>query len=361
MLLNNEFQPDRVMPAWKDDSVSNDLPTQLHDFFETFDSQPKFKVTVQSFSNEQYTGRPSIIGEYTDEVPNYEKLVKTNGAKYYRYKILYDKDGITKKENIDVDLTSKNWELLSKEGDNERRKKREQQIKEEMDEKNALMAYSGNLGQPQQSPREAMKETLDMMTPLLSLMKGGDNDGGGMGTEKMMMFMMQMQQQSNTQMMNMFAMMNKTQADMSLAMLGNNNNDGGIDKMFGMAERMIGMKELLSPKEETLIDKVGNFIGNNIDTLGELLSKPKEVMEQDTGYKKVKEDWRFKKIQDKMQSNEMFAKKLIEHLDGKVGNETTDKILDGFIKYKRHGVPDATEEQPAPAPESEEISQDDFD
>lgn len=356
MLMDDNFQPDKIMPAWQEGAVNEELPAELHDFFETFEVNPEFKVTVQSFGNEQYTGRPSIIGEYAGEIPNYERLVKIEGPRYFRYKILYKENGVSKKKNVDIDLTSKNWVLLAKEGDRERSRKRQDQIKEDMEEKNALMAYGGGNQGNQQSAKEAMKDTIDMMTPLLALMKGNSSDSGGMNFKEIMMFMMTMQQSSTNQMMNMFGMMSKQNSNLATAMLGNNGGD--TDKFFNMAERMLGFQEKVSPKEESLIDKIGTFIGNNIEQLGDLLAKPREEREKDTGYQQVKDDWRFKKIKKKMDSNDLFAKRLIKHIDTKVGADTTDKILDGFIKYKRK--PEQEPEKETVPAQGEEITQDDF-
>lgn len=357
MLMDDNFQPDKMMPAWSDQGINNDLPVELHDFFDTFDASPEFKVTIQSFNNEQYTGRPSIIGEYNDEIPNYEKLIKTNGPKFYRYKFLYKHENVSKKKYIDVDLTSKNWVLLAKEGDRERARVRQDQIKEDMDERNALLAFGGQGPGNQQTAQEAMKDTINMMTPLLTLMKSGSSDDGGFGIKEMMLFMAQSQQTSNNQMMQMFGMMHKSQSDMMIPLLGNKTDNS--DKLFNMAERMLNFKALVSPKEEGLIDKIGNFISNNIDTLGTLLSKPPEQREQDTGYQKVKKDWRMKKIKEKMEGNKEFARRLIDHIDNKVGAENTDKILNGFIKYHR---PDEVQEPQteSTSPAGDEITEDDF-
>lgn len=356
MMVDDAFQPDRVMPVWdsEEKTVNEELPTELHEFFETFDAEPDFKVTVQSFRNDQYNGRPSVTGEYINEIPNYERLVKTDGPKYYRYKILYKHEGVKKKKVIDVDLTSKNWKILAKEGDRERTRERQDQIKEDMAEQNALLAYGAGGKGGQQTGKEAMKDTMDMMMPFLELIKGGSGkDDGGMGFKEMMLFMMQMQQANTNSMMNMFGMMSKQNSSLAAAMMGN--TGGEADKLFNMAERMLGFQEKISPKEESLIDKIGNFIGNNIEQLGELLAKPREVREKDTGYKKVKDDWRFKKIKKKMETNETFAKRLIRHIDQKLGNsETTDKILEGFIKYNR-------KPEQAPAQDDENITESDFD
>jgi hypothetical protein len=351
MLLDNNFQSDHILPVWKEGAVNEELPAQLHEFFETFEVNPEFTATIQSFNNEHYTGRPSIIGEYRGELPNYEKLVKINGPKWYRYKIMYKENGITKKQTIDVDLSSKNWHIVAKEGDRERAQIRKEQIKEDMEERNALMAYGGMTNQ---DPMSNVKQTVDTIAPLLAILKGDNGKSSGdMGMKEMMMFMMTMQQQSQNQMMQMFGMQAKGNSDMMVAMLGNRQPDQ-TDKLFTMAERMFQMKELITPKEEGLIDKIGNFIGSNIDAIGGLLQKPENHPDR----QEVENSWKMKAIKKKMAENKHFAGKLIEHLDKKLGNsEVTDKLLDGFIKYKRH---EAMEETPAETVEATEKTNDDI-
>jgi len=99
-----------------------------------------------------------------------------------------------------------------------------------------------------------------------------------------------------------------------------------------------------------------------MDTIGLMLSKPKEVQEQDPDFQDAQNSWKMKAVKKKMHENKAFAQGLIKHLDGKVGAETTDQILEGFMKYSRQeATPEAPQEQkPAEKNDGSNITQEDF-
>lgn len=345
----SDFDQDRIFTPWTESEgdEKETLPTELDEFFSVHDADPKFQCTIQSFNNEMYTGRPSIIGEFSAEVPNYEKLVRMNGAKYYRYKIRFKKNGVPTTKNIDVDLSSKNWQALEKEGDAQRRTQKMNLIKSEMEEQNMYNAFGGR--GPEKSGSETLKESIESIAPLLALLKG-DNNGGGNNNQMMQMMFLMMNEgskraeQNSQNMMQMMMMMSKTNSDQMIAMMNNRpDTSNEFDKFFTLAERMNGFQNMVSPKEESLIDKIGGFISNNMDTIGAMLSKPKDEREKDPDFQDASNSWKMKAIKKKVMGNKAFAEKLINHLDQKVGPENTDNILEGFMKYTRQ---EATQEEP---------------
>lgn len=313
--------------------------------------EPEFKVTVKRFHGESYEGRPSVIGEWINQIPSYPSIVRSNGIGYYRYAITYKKGSAQKLENIDVPLVTPSWQEIELEGTSDRKKRRLDALKQEAEERDILRQF----GSSAPVEKESLADQIKGIAPLLELIKGSPAPVPTSDTN-MFMMMMQMQQQAQQANRDLMGKLLIAVAPKVIDMFMNRSNSE--DKVFSMVERFIGMRDALTPKEETLIDKVGGFLGNNLPIIMELLAKPAGEREQSAIYQKVAGDPKTQKIVEKMQGNEDFAKKLINHLDGRLGKDTTDKILDGFLKYRRH---DAVPQEVPIAQESDELTDSDFD
>jgi hypothetical protein len=347
----------KVYNPWTSEGkIEKELPTELREFFASMDVGYEFKITVQCFANALRHGRPQIVAEYTNEVPNYHELVKMNGVGYYRYKIVYtnerDKEDT---KNVDVDLVSKNWKEVEDEGNRERKARRRERLQEEADENRFLNGMaSGNQGESK-STGESLKEGIEAVRPLLELAGIGSKGAESKNVDPMILMMIQQQNQSR----QLFEKVLITIAPILIEKMFNRPNQDPTDKLLTMAEKMLNFKEMITPKEETLIEKIGNFIGSNADTIMALLSRP---VENKSIIEKQQNDWRVKKTKEKMMANPEFAKAIIKHVEGKVGPETTDKLLKDFLKYERpeQKVKDVEEAEEAEEVPSEEISPDDF-
>lgn len=343
------WQPDSMYRPYDENGSINedDMPADLQSFFISHGLNAKFRLTIKKFNNELYTGRPSIAGEFVDEVPKYEAIVGVSGPAWYRFVFVYKKDpGGNKppvKEVVDIPLVGAQWDAIHEDAEEARQEQWEAKQTKKAEKQNFLKSIHGGGGavDPMEAGKKYLEGTMGMLTPLLDKLTA--NGGGDNAMIALLMESQRASTQATTQLM-IEAM--RSQSQMMIALLGNNRQQPDQtqtwDKAMNFMGKMFEFQAQLAPKDESFIQKVGNVVADNLSTLMELFSKPQEIREQDTMYKKITEDKRMQAVKSRVQQDKAFALRLITHLDKKVGCGTTDKLLRDFIKYRR---PDEAKDQ----------------
>lgn len=319
-----------------DESLSEDLPQDLRDFFAEHKVEKNFSLCVKKFAREDYSGKPRTLGNYADEIPMYETLVAQDGPGYYRFDISYKpKHGVFKKEKVDINLTGYRWSKIFEEQQDKDEIEKEERLVKKVSKNNIISAMGGTTGthvDPYEAGQKYVNNMLGVMAPFMEKMGGGGSDQ----MMPMMIMMMQQQQKSSENMMQMFMMMNQSQVQMMASMMGNKPKEGEqFNTHMEMFKSMINLKSVLEPKEESMIQRIGNTIMDNVETLFSVLSKPKEQMEEDGMYKSIVKNKKFQAAKEKAIVSKPFLLKLVKHLDTRVGIDMTDKILNGFVKVDR--------------------------
>jgi hypothetical protein len=229
------------------------------------------------------------------------------------------------------------WEHVRDKWEERTKEKRREKIKKDVEDANYLRALGGgnNDGDGMKNAFDAGKQYVDsalaIMSPLLDKVSPNNNNGNDA------MIQMMMKSQENMTMM-MVAMM-KANTDTLLAVIGGKNNDNSQseqwEKAMGFMEKVMNVKASLEPKDEDLITRIGTVVMDNMETLMSLFKKPENVREQDTMYQTINSDKKMQEIKKRMHEDKEFAKRLIMHLDKKVGAGMTDKLLNGFMRYER--------------------------
>ena len=69
-----------VINPIKDDGKLNDaMPHEIQMFFREHQIEKEFQAVLKRFTNEAYTGRPRIVGEYHGTIPSKEGIAQVYG------------------------------------------------------------------------------------------------------------------------------------------------------------------------------------------------------------------------------------------------------------------------------------------
>ena len=165
-----------------------------------------------------------------------------------------------------------------------------------------------------------IKDLTDAFGMNLAGPKGGAGGFGGDGTAMMFLGMMQMM---------MKAQENSTQ--LLIAVLTKNETRNPMAETVGLLKEVFAIRDGIMPAEKSWIQDVVGVMAENIGPIMAMFKAP--VPEDTPLYHKM--DKGLSETRDKAQNDPAFLKALVKHMDGKVGANMTDKILDGLLRVNR--------------------------
>jgi hypothetical protein len=257
---------------------------------------------------------------------------------------------------IHVRLEGTHYESLARQGADDRDAEEAQRL-EKREQQIAMQRRYGNPvttepRQPERDPIDSLEKTLGVIGPFIGA--GQKQQGGGdlsalasimQSSNQMMMTMMQ---ESNKMMMGIMGpllvgLMNKNQ--------GNQGEDMLMNRMFGMTEKLLHLQASLSPKEQSTVDKIFEFLAKAGESLLPVMAQSMEARRADPRVQMAATmgaDWITTLKQSPAAVNELAAR-----LSTKFDPESVARVLETFDIPAPPGMR-SSPEQPAPGGEDAE-------
>lgn len=221
----------------------------------------------------------------------------------------------------------------------ERWSRREKEIEQTAQRNRLHKAAKGILPddkEEKEDPLENLRKTAGTLKDLGVPIGGRGNSEGGGDSLALMGVMMQLQQKASESQMQMFTQMNNNMMQMMALMFKSNQPQSTNDifkEVLNMVTGAVNLKEALNPEKQGVVDKIFGLAESVMPAIMEIAKKPPHVRAQDPLVGMVKGSGDFSKIKNDPE----MLKAMTEKWDKAHGKEQTDIILD-TLGMKRPGT-----------------------